>query len=223
MSEFAGNVTGANENPVVSASKGEYFVPNDTGKSGAALKWLLIAISIIALFIGICLLSSHIDYIRSMPPEIEKLSAKLGQPMEAFPWTTKSVKYADVPFDINLVEVEGKLTEATYVSGVAVGREGVFSVAGRLLGRYGEPDDFSQMALTVLTEEDLQSLHSAAVPEALRELTWTWELNHLAAYYDGEPHYVVCMDLCVYPSGEHSYKISLRLKPQLENGTGNCA
>ena len=53
MSWFSGSITGTNENPVVSASKGEFFVPEDSGKGGRALKYLLLVCAVIAIVLGI--------------------------------------------------------------------------------------------------------------------------------------------------------------------------
>lgn len=192
MSEFAGNVTGTNENPVVSASRGEYFLPEDTGRSGKSLKWLLLAISAVALFVGVCLLSAHMDYVKSMPPEFEKLSASIGETMPQLSWRTKGVKYADVPFELELLEKDGQLYAIQYTSGVATDAAAVFSVANRLAGRYGQPGDFTDMALSQLTEKDLARLQKDQL------LVWSWELGHVASRYnDGEQHYCVFLDLRV--------------------------
>ena len=205
MSWFAGSITGTNENPVVTASRGEFFVPEDSGKGGKILKRLLIGLGVIALFIGICLWSSHMDYVKSMPPEFEKLSSFIGKTMPEQSWMTKGVKYADVPFQLELQEKDGKLYAMEYTSSTATGIEGVFSVARTLMGRYGDAEDFTHMALSELKEENLTNLKSGET------LTWSWELGYTAAYYSEDAqHYCVFLDLQVSAlSDEGAYRVIL--------------
>lgn len=205
MSWFAGSITGTNENPVVTASRGEFFVPEDSGKGGKILKRLLIGLGLIALFIGICLLSSHIDYVKSMPPEFEKLSIYIGETMPELSWRTKGVKYADVPFHLELLEKDGELFAMEYTTSTAADAESVCSVAQRLKGRYGDADDFTRMALSVLEEKDLADLKDG------ESLTWSWELGYVFPY-DSEKELLDCLflDLQVTAlSTEGNYQIVL--------------
>lgn len=203
MSWFSGSITGTNENPVVSASKGEFFVPEDSGKGGHALKRLLLVCAVIAIALGIWYAAGDIAYMKSMPPEFEKLSPHLGATMPDVKWRTKGIKYADVPFELELREAEGKLAAMEYTATVAVGAEGVFSVANTLLGRYGTPGMFNDMALTVLKEGDLQALAEG------ESLAWTWELGHTVDYdSENDPHEHIYLDLRVTAlPGEENYRI----------------
>ena len=55
MGEFAGNVMGTQENPVVTASQGEFFIPGEKTWSSENKKWMWIAIDA-AVIIGFLLL-----------------------------------------------------------------------------------------------------------------------------------------------------------------------
>lgn len=55
MGEFAGNVLGTQENPVVTASQGEFFVPQEKVWKSERKKWMWIAID--AAVIGAFLLT----------------------------------------------------------------------------------------------------------------------------------------------------------------------
>lgn len=55
MGEFAGNVLGTQENPIVTASQGEFFVPQEKTWSSDRRKWMWIAIDA-AVIIGFLLL-----------------------------------------------------------------------------------------------------------------------------------------------------------------------
>lgn len=55
MGEFAGNVLGTQENPVVTASQGEFFVPEEKKWTSERKKWMWIAIDA-AVIIGFLLL-----------------------------------------------------------------------------------------------------------------------------------------------------------------------
>lgn len=162
MSWFAGSITGTNENPLVTASRGELFVPIGVENHPPLARRIIIAFCAFALIVGGILFANRLYNKRITLPELN--IAMIGKHIDEIADVPDTVTYAEVDFAYEVTDFEGLVTGCRYTARGNV--EDLASVVACLLERYGDPGEFDKMALSVLSEEDVPTLGSA---------TWTWD------------------------------------------------
>lgn len=161
MGMFAGNVFGTGENPVVTAAKGELFVPIGDENHPPLARRIMISFCVFAVVIGAVFFINHLHREHITLPQFN--GDMIGKSVAQIGDVPESVRYADVEFCYEVTEFEGLVTGCRYTAQGSV--EDLSSVVRTMLERYGEPGDFNKMALSVLTQADAASLDNA---------TWTW-------------------------------------------------
>ena len=210
MSEFAGNILGTRENPLVTAARGDLFVPVAADKQPNVIKRILIGGLVLAVVTGAILLANRLYRERITLPELN--TGMIGKRVAEIVDVPETVEYADVEFTYEIVDFEGLVTGCQYTA--KGNADDLSAVVEHLLERYGSPGDFDKMALSVLTKEDLATLGTA---------TWTWDYgkrkveslealdgwgSNVAGYYIN-PTYLY-MDLIVTAGADEEVDILIR-------------
>ena len=177
MSEFAGNVLGTGENPVVSASRGRFFVPNeDNGnekpKKKRLISWVLGGILLVA---AICFLV-YLGMDTTKPPQFDELKELVGQPYDTAKLPAKEVEYAGVPLELSLLSTGELVSGFRYsrVTDIQQSANDLFSLAAALLERYGNSSDFNVSSLFEVNKDALVQTLNDQQPYNAR---WTWDLT----------------------------------------------
>ena len=100
MSEFAGNVMGTNENPVVSASRGRFFVPVGDDSSSSITKRIVVSVVFAVAFVAVVLFSSYFSKDRESLPQFDQIRESIGCVVQDEPKISSTAKSADVEFDL---------------------------------------------------------------------------------------------------------------------------
>lgn len=161
MSFWQGNIFSSNENPLVTAAKGELFVPIGDEDHPPLARRMLIGLWVVVVIISVILFANRL-YRQSITLP-ERNSAMIGYSIDDITDVPGAVTYAGVDFAYEITDFEGLITGCRYTA-KGSGEE-MAEVIDRLVKCYGEPDDSDKMALSVLTEADLATLGVA---------TWTW-------------------------------------------------
>lgn len=177
MGEFAGNVTGTSENPVVAASRGNFFVANeDHGNERSWRKHLLawgIGILLVILAIGLMFWITADD---TVPPELNDLKKLIGTPYAQAELPAEKVEYREVPFTLTLTQWRD-LTDGFVYTRITVPErleDELASVSEALLEEYGNASDFDSCSLTTLNFKEFGDRVTGEEPYSAR---WTWDLT----------------------------------------------
>ena len=217
MSFWQGNIlSGANENPLITAAKGELFVPIGDEDHPPLARRLIIIFCALAVVISAGLFINR-QYTKSITLP-ERNSSMIGYRVDEIDGVPETVTYAGVEFAYDVIDFEGIICGCAYTA--KTNAEGLDKVVHSLLKRYGSPDEFDKVALSELTKEELAALGSAA---------WTWDYgkhpveslealdswgSNVAGYYIN-PTYLY-MDLSVNTSdnGEMAVEIRYEVSPR---------
>ena len=177
MSDFAGNVLGTNENPVVTASMGNFFVASeDHGNEHIWKKHLLAwGIGIFLVILGIVLVL-WITVNDTVPPEFDSLKELVGTPYAQASLPAEEVEYMKVPFSLSLTQWQDLTDGFIYTRITEPERLTVelVLICEALLEEFGDASDFDTCSLTVLDFSVLADSVTADVPFSAR---WSWDLT----------------------------------------------
>lgn len=216
MGIFSGNIFGTGENPCVSASRGELFVPIGDEEHPPLAKWIIIGFLTVAALISLLLFMNQ-RYRRSITLP-ERNRSMIGYSIDKIEGVPETVHYAGVDFAYKVTDFEGIINGCSYTA--KMDEDALLTVTDTLLKRYGDPDGSDQMALSALTPEDIPTLGTA---------TWTWDYgkfsvkaledldnwgSNVAGYYIN-PTYLY-MDLTVTggPDGKVDIVIRYEARPR---------
>lgn len=161
MGIFRGNIFGTGGNPFEAAARGEFFVPIGDEDHPPLARRLILIFCAFAVLIGGALFANRMYKDRYVLPE--RNTGMIGHRIDEVEGVPDMVAYAGVDFDYEVTDFEGIITGCRYTAkenGEALNR-----VISSLLKRYGSPDEFDKMELSVLDQAELASLGTA---------TWTW-------------------------------------------------
>ena len=177
MGEFAGNVLGTSENPVVSVSRGNFFVANEDHGNEASRKKRLIAwgIGILVAILGIWLLS-FLGVDRTQPPKLETMKKLVGTSYADAQLPEKELKYLGIPVELSLIQWNDMVGGFRYtrVTDPEQAAEELLLIGAKLLERYGNVGDFDTCNLTVLDRDALAAALTGDTPYSAR---WTWDVT----------------------------------------------
>lgn len=179
MGEFAGNISGAQENPVVTASQGEFFVATEPEERRGFLSMKVLVLGILSVVMLLALAEAVTHWMwadRSAPPAFVEMKSMIGQSVSEVQLTAEEGVYSGVPVELDLI-LQGDL-----VSGFTYSCRGdpeqvckdLYSVSSLLLGRYGEEHSFTHSALLETENRKILRLLKAQAPYST---TWTWDLT----------------------------------------------
>lgn len=162
MGIFQGNIFGAGENPFVTASRGELFVPIGDEEHPPLARRLIIIFLAVAVLISLGLFINQ-AYRKSITLP-ERNSGIIGVQIRDVEDVPDKVAYAGLEFDYEVTDFEGVIDGCQYT---ATGNPRELSeVIDKMRKCYGEPSVFEGVALSAMTEEKLAALDTA---------TWTWD------------------------------------------------
>lgn len=163
MSFWQGNIlSGANENPLITAAKGELFVPIGDEDHPPLARRLIIIFCALAVVISAGLFINR-QYTKSITLP-ERNSSIIGYRIDEIEGVPGTVTYAGVEFAYDVIDFEGIISGCAYTA--KINADELDEVIDSLLKRYDSPDEFDKIALSELTTEELAALGSA---------TWTWD------------------------------------------------
>lgn len=216
MGLFAGNIFGTGENPLVTASKGELFVPiGDEDHPPLARRIIIVFVSLAVLISLVLLLNQKYRQSITLP---ERNSAMIGYSIRQIEAVPDEVNYAGVDFAYEVSDFEGIITGCRYTA--SVNTDALSEVIDSLLKRYGEPSDFDKMALSVLTQSDISALGTA---------TWTWDYgkravasleelenwgSNVAGYYINPTYLYMDLELTSCTDGKVDILIRYEVRPR---------
>ena len=217
MSFWQGNIiSGANENPLITAAKGELFVPIGDEEHPPLARWLIIIFFALAVVISIALFINR-QYTKSITLP-ERNSSMIGYRVDEIDGIPKTVTYAGVEFAYEVIDFEGIISGCAYTAHTSV--EVLDKVIDSLLKRYGNPDEFDEILLTELTKEELAALDSA---------TWTWNYgkrtvqsleeldnwgSNVAGYYINPTYLYMDLSVMDAENGEVNIEIRYEVRPR---------
>ena len=164
MSFWQGNIFngGANENPLVTAAKGELFVPIGDEDHPPLARWILIGFGLVAAVISVFLYVNRL-YSQSITLP-ERNSSIIGYSIHDVTGVPDTVAYAGLDFAYKVTDFEGIIDGLQYTAKGSV--EEVAAVVDSLMKCYGEPDEYDKIALSAVKKEDFVSLGRS---------TWIWD------------------------------------------------
>lgn len=210
MGIFQGNIFGTGENPMVTASRGELFVPIGDEDHPPVARRIIIGFLAIVVVLSVILFANRL-YRQSITLP-ERNGAIIGYSIDDITEIPDTITYAGVDFAYEVTDYEGIIDGCQYTA--RGNAEELAAVVERLLKRYGEPGEFDKIALSALTKEELATLDTA---------TWSWDYgkrsvkalesldswgSNIAGYYIN-PTYLY-MDLIVTSGSENEFNILIR-------------
>lgn len=215
MSIFAGSILGTGENPLVTASKGELFVPIGDEDHPPLARRIILSFFALAVLISVALFVNRL-YMQSIT--LPERNVAVGRGIHEIKDIPQKVTYADVEFTYEVTSFEGIITGCSYTA--KMNADALRKVTALLLKCYGEPGDFSEIPLSELTEEGLLALGSA---------TWTWNYgkhpieslesldswgSNVAGYYINPTYLYMDMNATVVEDGEVEIEITYEVRPR---------
>lgn len=161
MGIFQGNIFGTGGNPFEAAARGELFVPVGDENHPPLARRIIIIFCALAVLIGGIHFANRMYKDRYVLPE--RNPGMIGHRIDEVEGVPDVVTYAGVDFAYEVSDFEGIITGCRYTA--KVNAEDLSKVISSLLKRYGSPDEFDKMDLSVLTQAELATLGTA---------TWTW-------------------------------------------------
>lgn len=216
MGLYAGNIFGTGENPLVTASRGEMFVPIGDEDSPAVSKWIIVVACLLVAVISIGLLVNRM-YKQSITLP-ERNSAMIGFDIDQLDAVPETVHYAGVDFRYEISNFEGIITGCRYIARGSW--QELKPVVDALEKRYGTPDKTTSIPLSELTQEAVSAMDIG---------TWTWYYgkrsvealekldgwgSNVAGYYINPTHLYMDLSVKAAADGEVDVEIRYEVRPK---------
>ena len=216
MGLYAGNIFGTGENPLVTASRGEMFVPIGDEDSPPVARRIIVLACLLVAVISIGLLVNRM-YKQSITLP-ERNSAMIGFDIDQLDAVPETVHYADVDFRYEITAFEGIITGCRYTARVN-GQE-LNSVVDALVKRYGTPDKTTSIPLSELTQEAVSAMDIG---------TWTWYYGkrsvealekldgwggNVAGYYINPTYLYMDLSIKAAENGQVDIEIRYEVRPK---------